>query len=78
MTREEAIREAERLAREHRDRERFSWVPYERGGEWLVARVPAPARRGARLTPGVVAPPIPPDPGQATGPSEPRPWWGTA
>ena len=76
MTRDEAIAEAERLAREHPDRERFSWLPYERDGEWLLARVPASgARRGAR--PGVVARPVSPDPAQREPPREPRPWWGT-
>jgi hypothetical protein len=45
MTREEAIAEAARLAREHPDRATHSWLPREIApGEWGVARVGVPGR----------------------------------
>jgi hypothetical protein len=45
MTREEAIAEAARLAREHPDRATHSWLPRELApGEWAVAKVGVPGR----------------------------------
>lgn len=45
MTREEAIAEAARLAREHPDRATHSWLPRElASGEWAVAKVGVPGR----------------------------------
>jgi hypothetical protein len=43
MTREEAISECSRLAREHADRATHSWLPRELvPGEWAVVRVGVP------------------------------------
>jgi hypothetical protein len=45
MTREEAIAEAARLAREHPDRATHSWLPREiTPGDWGVAKVGVPGR----------------------------------
>src|ERR671929_223293 len=45
MTREEAIAEAARLAREHPDRATHSWLPREIApGQWGVAKVGVPGR----------------------------------
>ena len=51
MTREEAIAECGRLAREHADRATHSWLPRELApGQWAVVKVGVPpaARRSAR------------------------------
>jgi hypothetical protein len=43
MTRDEAITECSRLAREHPDRAAHSWLPRELApGEWAVVRVGVP------------------------------------
>jgi hypothetical protein len=43
MTRDEAISECSRLAREHPDRATHSWLPRELApGEWAVVRVGVP------------------------------------
>ena len=43
MTREEAISECSRLAREHPDRATHSWLPRELApGEWAVVRLGVP------------------------------------
>jgi hypothetical protein len=43
MTRDEAISECSRLAREHSDRATHSWLPRELApGEWAVVRVGVP------------------------------------
>lgn len=45
MTREEAIAQCGRLAREHPDRATHSWLPRELGaGEWAVVRVGVPGQ----------------------------------
>ena len=46
MTRDEAISECGRLAREDPDRATHSWLPRELApGEWAVVRVGVPGRR---------------------------------
>ncbi len=79
MTEQEALRECERLTREHPDRQRASWLPRrDESGEWTVVRVNAPGlrRRPGAVRPEIQPPPQRPDPAQDV-PQEPRPWWGT-
>jgi hypothetical protein len=46
MTRDEAIAECSRLAREHPDRATHSWLPRELApGEWAVVKVGVPGQR---------------------------------
>jgi hypothetical protein len=46
MTREEALAECGRLAREHNDRATHSWLPRELApGEWAVVKVGVPTQR---------------------------------
>jgi hypothetical protein len=46
MTREQAIAECSRLAREHDDRATHSWLPRELApGEWAVVRVGMPTQQ---------------------------------
>jgi hypothetical protein len=46
MTREQAITECSRLAREHADRATHSWLPRELApGEWAVVKVGVPSAR---------------------------------
>ena len=46
MTRDEAISECGRLAREHADRATHSWLPRElTPGHWSVVRVGVPSQR---------------------------------
>jgi hypothetical protein len=46
MTREQAIAECSRLAREHADRATHSWLPRELApGEWAVVRVGMPTQQ---------------------------------
>ena len=46
MTREEALAECGRLAREHSDRATHSWLPRELApGEWVVVKVGVPTQR---------------------------------
>ncbi len=42
MTREDAERECERLAAESPDRATHTWIAFERGGEWEVAKLDVP------------------------------------
>lgn len=77
MTRAEAVAEAERLAREHPDRELAAWFPrQDEAGEWIVVRVPrpAPALDRDELRTGS-ADEVRPDPSQDV-PREPFPYWG--
>jgi hypothetical protein len=63
MTREQAIAECSRLAREHPDRATHSWLPRElAAGEWAVVRVGVPGQRPlGSLTEAKPRPPQPDD-----------------
>jgi hypothetical protein len=63
MTHDEATAEAERLNREHPERDRYRWGAREGGGEWSVVRAAVPARDTGPLTPTTQAkqPGPPPD-----------------
>ncbi len=62
MIETKAAQEAERLNREHPERDSFSWVPFERGTEWSVAKVRlTPGLRRAGLEETVEAQPKPPE-----------------
>ena len=76
MTHHEAVAEAERLAREHPERDSAAWFPKEQdAGEWVVLKVPRPAsRQREELRTGFDETPRP-DPSQDV-PQEPRPYWG--
>jgi hypothetical protein len=77
MTRDDAIAECKRLAREHPDRESATWLPQERdSGEWVVVKVPRmrAALKREELRTGAEDV-VRPDPSQDV-PQEPRPYWG--
>ena len=76
MTRDEAVAEAERLGREHPERDAAAWFPkQEDSGDWVVLRVPRPAGgKPGELRAGFDEDPRP-DPSQDV-PQEPRPYWG--
>jgi len=46
MTEQEAKEQCARFAAEHPDRETHRWIPTQRDGEWLVAKIglPPPSR----------------------------------
>ncbi len=70
MTREEAKREAQRLAQEHPDRETHQWQTREAAdGTWDVIKigVPPPAPVGDAETRADEKPPTPDDPRTAFG-----------
>ena len=73
MTRPEAERECERLAREHPDRATHRWIPREgEGGGWGIAKVRLPD--GVRLDPLKTTTEAAPRPQQ---PDDPRQWRDT-
>jgi hypothetical protein len=77
MTREEAVAESKRLAREHPDRGASTWLPrQEESGDWIVVKVPGrkPQLNRDELQTGVDES-VPPPPSQ-DGPSERKPYWG--
>jgi hypothetical protein len=63
MTREEAIAECGRLAREHPDHATHSWLPRELApGEWAVVKVGVPGQRPlGTMTEAKPRPPQPDD-----------------
>ncbi len=77
VTRDEAVAEAERLGREHPDREAAAWFPKQEAcGDWVLMKVPRPApRKQGELRTGTDQSPRP-DPSQDVM-QEPRPWLGT-
>ena len=64
MTRDEAIAECGRLAREHADRATHSWLPREVAhGHWAVVKVGVPSQRAlGSLTEAKPRPPQADDP----------------
>jgi hypothetical protein len=64
MTRDEAISECGRLAREHADRATHSWLPRElAAGKWAVVKVGVPGQRAlGTLTEAKPRPPQADDP----------------
>jgi hypothetical protein len=77
MTRDEAVAETKRLAREHPDRGGATWLPREEEpGKWIVVKVPG--RRSQldrdKLQTGVDES-VHPHPSQDV-PQEPNPFWG--
>jgi hypothetical protein len=78
MTREDAVAECKRLAREHPDRETATWLAQEReSGDWVVVKVPRmrPPLKRKDLRPGTEGV-VRPDPSQDV-PPEPRTYWGS-
>jgi hypothetical protein len=68
MTRAEAERLAERLAREHPDRHAYTWLPrQDESADWSVVKIARPGGEAQPLKPVVEARPRPPYPG------DPRP-----
>ena len=77
MTRDEAVAESKRLAKEHPDRGAAVWLPrQEESGEWIVVKVPG--RRSQldrdKLQTGTDES-VHPHPNQDV-PTEPNPFWG--
>jgi hypothetical protein len=79
VTREDAVAECERLARDHPDRDLAAWVPREEeSGDWVVVRIPRPGRALSRdeLRTGQ-SDAVRPDPAQDVA-QEPNRYWGGA
>jgi hypothetical protein len=69
MTREEAERQCERLAKESPERETHRWVPHQQAdGGWTVAKIGLPPNKleGTPETRAEEKPPTPDDPRSGT------------